>query len=171
MSIHNSSVVVTCGDWKWVTDERNRSGWQSEKPGSLIRFRLKANKIPTISLTHMASHASFGAFQVAFQLISGTNNTLEELMTCKDVKMFDNQELLPSAKLEGVREEFSLWETVIFSGKLDSINQEANRVMKKAVIEKIGGMKDIQYIDVYILNARYYNTARTRVKIQRISSC
>ena len=171
MSMHEAPVVVTCGDWKWVTDERNRSGWQSEKPGSLIRFRLKANKIPTISLTHMTSHASFGAFQVSFQPISGTNRTLQKMMTCKDIEKFDSQELLPSAQLEGRREEFSLWETVVFSGKLDSNNDEVKRVMKKAVMEKIEGMKDIQYIDVYIINARHYNTDRTRVKIQRISSC
>ncbi|GFH48048.1 hypothetical protein CTEN210_04524 [Chaetoceros tenuissimus] len=170
VSLHEAPVVVMCGDWKWVTDERNRSGWQSERPGSLIRFRLKSSDIPTISLTHMKSHASFGKFQVAFQPISGTNRTLQEMMTCKDIKKFDNQELLPSAKLEGIREEFSLWETVIFSGKLDSNTDEANRVMKK-FIEKIEEMKDIQYIDVYIINARYYNADRTRVKIQRISSC
>ena len=170
VSLHEAPVVVICGDWKWVTDERNRSGWQSDRPGSLIRFRLKASEIPAISLTHMTSHASFGAFQVAFQPISGTNSTLEAMMTCKDIINFDNQELLLSAKLEGIREEFSLWETVIFSGKLDSNNDEANIVMKK-VIENIGEMEDFQYIDVYIINARYYNTDRTRVKIQRIASC
>ena len=74
-------------------------------------------------------------------------------MTCKDIEKFDNQGLLPSAQLEGRREEFSLWETVVFSGKLDSNNDEVKRVMKKAVMEKIEGMKDIQYIDVYIITA------------------
>jgi len=170
VSARDAPVVVTCGDWKWVTDERKRSGWQSENPNSLIRFRLKVSEIPTISFTYMTSHSSFGAFQVTFQPISKTNSSAQELMTCKDVNKFDNYTLLPSATLVGKREEFSLWETVIFSGKLDSHNHDLNKFMKEAVIDKIGEVKDVEYVDMYIKNTRHVFD-RSRVKIQRVSSC
>jgi len=99
-SIYESPVVVTCGDWKWITDERKRSGWQSDVAGSLIRFRLKVSEIPTMSLTYMTSHATFGKFLVTFQTISKTQTT--PLMDCSDVAKFKNITLLPSMGLETI---------------------------------------------------------------------
>jgi len=165
---HESPVVVTCGDWKWVTDERKRSGWQSDQAGSLIRFRLKVSEIPTISLTYMKSHATFGSFRVAFQPISKSNDTTP-LMGCSDVAKFTNQTLFPSLRLEGKRQQFSLWDTFIFSGKLDSNEGMANEVMKKTVLEKMDS-KEVEYIDMYVLNDNYFGNVK-RVKIQTVTSC
>ena len=167
-SILESPVVVTCGDWKWITDERKRSGWQSDRAGSLIRFRLKVNETPTMSLTYMTSHATFGNFRVTFQPISHAHTT--PLMGCSDVEKFKNQTILPSHGLEGRRQQFSLWDTFIFSGKLDSNDGNANVVMKKTVLDKMDESKDIDYIDMYVLNDNYFGD-RKRVKIQTVTSC
>mmetsp|Transcript_8084 Transcript_8084/g.22581 ORF Transcript_8084/g.22581 Transcript_8084/m.22581 type:complete len:424 (-) Transcript_8084:83-1354(-) len=153
VNAREAPVVVTCGDWKWITDERQRSGWQSEVPGSLIRFRLRVGEIPTISLTYMTSHAFFGTFQVSFQPMFKPNSSLQELTSCNDVSKFENPALLPSVQLEGRRAEFSLWETVIFSGKLDSNDGRVNRVMKN-IMNKVEERKDIEYIDMYVKNTR-----------------
>ncbi|KAL7453467.1 hypothetical protein ACHAWC_005917 [Mediolabrus comicus] len=165
---HESPVVVTCGDWKWVTDERKRSGWQSDQAGSLIRFRLNVSEIPTISLTYMKSHATFGSFRVTFQPISKANGTTP-LMGCSDVAKFTNQTLFPSMRLEGKTQQFSLWDTFIFSGKLDSNEGMANEVMKKTILEKMES-KDVEYIDMYVLNDNYFGNVK-RVKIQTVTSC
>jgi hypothetical protein len=61
---------------------------------------------------------------------------------------------------------FSLWDTFIFSGKLDSFDGNANEVMKKTVADKMRETKDIEYVDMYVLNE---NDAR--VKIQTVTSC
>jgi hypothetical protein len=159
-----SPVVVTCGDWKWVTDERKRSGWQSDQAGSLIRFRLKVSGIPYISLTYMTSHATFGSFRVTFQPISKANNTTQ-LMGCNQTPF-----PFPSMRLKGKRQQFSLWDTFIFSGKLDSNYGMANKVMKKTVLEMIDQSKDVEYIDMYVLNDNYDGN-ETRVKIQTVTSC
>jgi hypothetical protein len=169
LSVSESPVVVTCGDWKWVTDERKRSGWQSDQAGSLIRFRLKVSEVPTFSLTYMTSHASFGSFLVSFQPISKTNSS-QPLMGCNDVAKFENQTHLPSMRIEGRRAQFSLWDTFIFSGKLDSNDYSANELMKKTVLDKMGESKDIENIDMYVLNSNYYGHEK-RVKIQTVTSC
>ncbi len=163
-SSDKSPVVVTCGDWKWVTDERKRSGWQSDQAGSLIRFRLKVSGIPFISLTYMTSHATFGSFRVTFQPISKANNTTQ-LMGCNQTPF-----PFPSMRLKGKRQQFSLWDTFIFSGKLDSNYGMANKVMKKTVLEMIDQSKDVEYIDMYVLNDNYDGN-ETRVKIQTVTSC
>jgi len=64
------AVVVTCGDWKWTTDERNRSGWQSDEFGSIIQFRLKGSDTQTISMTYMRSHDIFGNLRVTFRTVT-----------------------------------------------------------------------------------------------------
>jgi len=167
LGTRESPVVVTCGDWVWVTDERKRSGWQSDQAGSLIRFRLKVSdsEVPTISLTYMRSHATFGDFRVTFETIS-KGNISDPLMTCSDVAKFGNRTLLPSVTLEGKMKSFSLWDTFIFSGNLDSFDDIANEVMKKTVADKMRETKDIEYVDMYVLNE---NDAR--VKIQTVTSC
>lgn len=169
LSVRESPVVVTCGDWSWVTDERKRSGWQSDQAGSLIRFRLKVNEEPTISLTYMASHASFGDFQVTFQPISKDNASMQPLMGCNDVAKFENQTLFPSKKLEGRRSKYSLWDTFVFPGKVDSNDHITNELMRKT-LKKMQELSDIEYVDMYIKNVNYFGD-RKRVKIQTITSC
>ena len=167
LSVTESPVVVTCGDWKWITDERKRSGWQSDKAGSLIRFRLKVSEVevPILSLTFMTSHTTFGDFHVSFVPVSKAN-TNRTLMGCSDVTKFENPTLLPSMLLKGKRPDFSLWDTFVFSGKLDSHEDMANEVMKTVLAKS----KDIEFIDVYVLNNDYYGN-QGRVKIQTVTSC
>jgi hypothetical protein len=170
LSVTESHVVVTCGDWKWITDERKRSGWQSDKAGSLIRFRLKvSSEVPILSLTYMTSHTSFGDFHLSFVPVSKANIN-RTLMGCSDVTKFENQSLLPSMILKGKRPDFSLWDTFVFSGKLDSHEDMANEVMKKTVMDILAKSKDIEFIDVYVLNNDYYGN-QGRVKIQTVTSC
>jgi len=169
-SVRESPVVVTCGDWRWVTDERRRSGWQSDRAGSLIRFRLKADEEPTISLTYMTSHASFGNFQVTFRPISKVNASVQPLMGCNDVANFENKTILPSKSLEGRRAEFSLWETYIFPGKLDSNDTDTNELMRKTILDKMRESSNIEYVDMYVKNNNYHMDRR-RIKIQTITSC
>jgi len=170
LSVRESPVVVTCGDWEWITDERKRSGWQSDQAGSLIRFRLKVSEVPTLSLTYMTSHASFGHFRVSFQPISKANISSQPLMGCSDVAKFENETHLPSIWMEGRRPQFSLWDTFTFSGKLDSNDDKVNKVMKKTVLDKMGESNDIEYVDMYVLNSNYYGHEK-RVKIQTVTSC
>ena len=57
------------GDWRLNTgstprdDRGRRSGWLSDKPGSLIRFRVDAAGAQ-LSITYLASFANFGPFRV-----------------------------------------------------------------------------------------------------------
>ena len=57
------------GDWRLNTgstprdDRGRRSGWMSDKPGSLIRFRVDAAGAQ-LSITYLASFANFGPFRV-----------------------------------------------------------------------------------------------------------
>jgi len=69
--------IISSGDWTWVTDEKGKLGWQSEQFGSIIRFRLKISDKPTITITYMRSHATFGSLRVTFQTSNGTISTTE----------------------------------------------------------------------------------------------
>ena len=42
--------------------------------------------------------------------------------------------------------------------------------MKKTVLDKMGESKDIENIDMYVLNSNYYGHEK-RVKIQTVTSC
>ena len=180
LSARESPVVVTCGDWKWVTDERKRSGWQSDQAGSLIRFRLKVGEVPTFSITFMKSWQTFGRFYVSFRPISKSEVSSQPLMGCSDVAKFSvakgaiiaskNGTHVPSIQLKGMRQQFSLWDTSIFSCKLDSDDDSINDVMKNTVVDKMGEANDTEYVDMYVLNSNYLGD-RKRVKIQSVTSC
>ena len=170
LSVRESPVVVTCGDWKWITDERKRSGWQSDQAGSLIRFRLKVSEVPIFSITFMKSWQTFGSFRVSFQPVSKMEARSQPLMGCNDVTKFEHKTELPSIHLDGIRSQFSLWDTSIFSGKLDSPDQAINEVMEKTVIDKMGELNDTEYVDMYVLNSNYFGHKK-RVKIQTVTSC
>ncbi len=64
-----STDVELTGDWRLNTgsaprdDRGRRSGWLSDKPGSLIRFRVDAAGAQ-LSITYLASFANFGSFRV-----------------------------------------------------------------------------------------------------------
>ena len=64
-----STDVEPTGDWRLNTgaaprdDRGRRSGWLSDKPGSLIRFRVDAAGAQ-LSITYLASFANFGPFRV-----------------------------------------------------------------------------------------------------------
>ena len=107
-------------------------------------------------------------FLVAFQTIPKANTA--SFMGCSDVAKFKNKTLLPSIGFEGRRQQFSLWETFIFSGQLDSNNHDANDVLKKTVLDKMGEPKDVEYVDMYVLNDNYFGNEK-RVKIQTVTSC
>ena len=168
LSVRKSPVVVTCGKWEWITDARKRSGWQSDKAGSMIKFRLKVSEIPIISLTYMTSHATFGNLRVAIQPISKADTT--PLLGCSDVAKFANETLLPSFRLSGKSQKYSLWATHIFSGRLDSKIRELNNFVEKTLINKMRNSKDIEYIDMYILNDGAKIHEQT-VKIKTVLSC
>jgi len=93
---HRAAVAVTCGDWRWTTDSRKRSGWQSDRGGSLMRFRLRiggnGKLLPTLSLTYMRSHESFGRFLVTFRAVSRREangpSPPPSLLGCDDVGKF-----------------------------------------------------------------------------------
>jgi len=65
----SDDVEIVSGDWRLNTgstpkdDRGRRSGWLSDKPGSLIRFRVDAVGAQ-LSITYLASFAYFGPFRV-----------------------------------------------------------------------------------------------------------
>ena len=65
----SDDVEIVSGDWRLNTgsaprdDRGRRSGWLSDKPGSLIRFRVDAAGAQ-LSITYLASFANFGPFRV-----------------------------------------------------------------------------------------------------------
>ena len=65
----SDDVEIVSGDWRLNTgstpkdDRGRRSGWLSDKPGSLIRFRVDAAGAQ-LSITYLASFANFGSFRV-----------------------------------------------------------------------------------------------------------
>ena len=141
------NVMVTCGDWQWVTDNRRRSGWQSDQKGSLILFRLKIDndkKLPTMSLTYMKSHEMFGNLMVSFRPVTRKeSNKTSTLLKCNDVDKFrdlgwqgdfdiggqyaNDTMIIPSLLFEGKIPEFSLWETIVFSPMIDYYDVNARQ--------------------------------------------
>jgi len=90
-------------------------------------------------------------------------------MGCNDVAKFENQTLVPSKKLEGRRSKYSLWDTFVFPGKVDSNDHITNELMRKT-LKKMQELRDIEYVDMYIKNTNYFGD-RKRVKVQTITSC
>lgn len=186
---NDDAVVLICGDWKWITDSRNRSGWQSDEYGSIIRFRLRVitDMLPTISMTYMRSHEKFGNLRVTFQTVS--KKDLEKSsppplsIGCNDIDKFkendDGTTLIPSLELDGSLLKFSLWETAVFPKELDysDVNAEpAWNLFDQTVLSRMkntgsGNSSDddvVQFVDLFVINT---NTERTRIKIQVVTSC
>jgi hypothetical protein len=160
----NGSEIMMCGDWKWTTDERNRSGWQSNQFNSLIRFRLKLSKRPYISLTYMRSHASFGALRLSFRAVSTEDE--KPLLGCND-KLAEQS--LPYHDFSADRPEFSLWDTLVFPAELPAgdINTHAAwNLFNETVLSK----GNVEYIDLYVENPNAHEP-KSRIKIQVVTSC
>ena len=191
---HRAAVAVTCGDWRWTTDARKRSGWQSDRRGSLMRFRLgigNGGELPTLSLTYMRSHESFGRFLVTFRAVSrreANGPSPPSLLGCHDVGKFrdiggggdfdaggkysNDSTLIPSLELDGTRAQYSLWETVVFPGKIDNLDVNSRRpwyLLNRTVLSMMGGSNDedvVEYVDLYLMNPN-----ERRIKVQVVTSC
>jgi len=143
-------IMVTCGDWKWITDKRKRSGWQSDQRGSLIVFRLQIGnntQLPTMSLTYMKSHQTFGDLMVTFRPVSRKEAKMSSiLLRCDDVESFrdlgwegdfdiggkfaNDSTIIPSLLIEGRIPQYSLWETIVFPPDIDYHNVNAQHQFK-----------------------------------------
>jgi hypothetical protein len=143
-------ITVTCGDWKWITDKRKRSGWQSDQRGSLIVFRLQIGnntQLPTMSLTYMKSHQTFGNLMVTFRPVSKKDAKLmSSLLGCDDVERFrdlgwegdfdiggkfaNDSTIIPSLLIEGWIPQYSLWETIVFPPDIDYHNVNVEQQFK-----------------------------------------
>ena len=192
---YNATVAVTCGDWRWTTDGRNRSGWQSDQKGSLIRFRLGIinDKLPTLSLTYMRSHETFGNPLVTLRAVSRKEAIVpspSSLMGCDDTDKFrdigwegefdiggkysNDSTLIPSLELDGYIPQYSLWETVVFPGKIDYWDVNAARpwhllnltVLSHMMMADSNDEDAVQYVDVYLMNP-----SERRIKVQVVTSC
>jgi len=165
----NSSIVsVVCGDWKWVTDNRNRSGWQSDVPGSLIRFRVRVSATtPLISMTYMASHATFGEFRITFRTLDKS-----PLLECGDIS--NNSTTLPNLLIGGRLTEYSLSKTIIFPSQHNTNSIDGWKLLNATVLSqkqenKNDSVADYDDIDLYVENI--VSHGRKRVKIQMITTC
>lgn len=160
---NESSKVAMCDDWKWITDERNRSGWQSDHTGSLIRFRLKLSKKPYITITFMRSHSTFGHLRLSFRAVSSDDE--QPLLGCDD--KLDGQSL-PFIDVPGDRESFSLWDSIVFPAEYegDPNTNGTWKLFNETVLSK----SNVEYVDVYVQNPNH-NAARSRIKIQTVTSC
>lgn len=147
-------VTVVCGDWKWVTDDRNRAGWQSDEVGSLIRFRLKISADPLITMTYMASHSTFGDLRVTFRTPE------KPPLACGDISNMT----LPSLTLEGWIPSFSLSQVIIFPARQDTHSWGGWKLLNATVLGQ-----SADYVDLYVENPN--KNGRKRVKIQMLTSC
>ena len=192
---HRADVAVTCGDWHWITDGRNRSGWQSDQRGSLMRFRMKVNSdtLPTFSMTYMKSHKTFGSLMVTFRTVSrkevGPSSPTSLLLGCNDVSKFrdvgwkneperlnmmDNATLIPSLELGGHIPQYSLWETVVFPAIIDTQDVVAARpwyllnrtVLSRMMITDSNNEDAVEFVDLYVMNPK-----GRRIKVQVVTSC
>jgi hypothetical protein len=196
---HRADVAVTCGDWHWITDGRNRSGWQSDQRGSLIRFRMKVNsdKLPTFSMTYMKSHKTFGSLMVTFRAVSRkeaaigpSSPTSSLLLGCNDVskfrdigwknepvrlQMMDNATIIPSVELSGLIPQYSLWETVVFPATIDTQDVVADRpwyLLNRTVLSHMMMTSDSNNEDaVEFVDIYAMNPTGRRIKVQVVTSC
>jgi hypothetical protein len=190
---YQAAVAVTCGDWQWITDSRNRSGWQSDQQGSLIRFRLKINKLPTLSLTYMKSHQTFGNMMVTFRALSRKEANLSppsSLLGCDDVDKikdlgwegeFDfggiyanDPSIIPALTFEGSITQYSLWETVVFPATNEYWDVNTARpwnLLNRTVLSRMMTMDSnneyaVEYVDLYVINP-----SESRIKVQVVTAC
>jgi hypothetical protein len=193
---YHAAVAVMCGDWRWITDSRNRSGWQSDQRGSLVRFHLKINSNvpPTLSMMYMRSHQTFGDLMVTTRAVSrkeAAGNLPSSRLGCNDVSRFkdigwhnepekrnqfiENATLIPSLLLFGDIPQYSLWETAVFPSNRDDIDVVSERpwnLLNQTVLSRMitadGNDEEdaVEYVDLYVMNPR-----NSRVKVQVVTAC
>ncbi len=191
---HNATVTVTCGVWRWITDRRNRSGWQSDQKGSLIRFRLGIinDKLPTLSLTYMKSRKTFGTLMLTLRAVSrkeAIGPSPSSLLGCDDADKFrdigweceseiggkylNDSTLIPSLVLDGYTSQHSLWDTVVFPPEVDCDNVNAARpwyLLNRTVLSHMM-MTDSSHEDaVQFVDLNVMNPTESRIKVQVVTS-
>ena len=185
------TVALVCGDWQWITDDRSRSGWQSNEYGSIIRFRLKVSteKLPTISITYMRSYETFGNVRVTFHPVSRKdlkeNPSPPPVFGCNDIHKFLTDEngtvAVPSLEMDGYQQQFTSWSTAVFphQGDWSDLNSRPyHELLRDTVLSQMQKSEDesivvdeddaVEYVDLYVINT---NTYRMRIKIQIVTSC
>ena len=165
--IDSSIVTPVCGDWKWITDERNRAGWQSDELGSLMRVRLRMGATdPLVSMTYTGSYETFGNLRVTFR-----TPDKEPLTECFGLSA--NIETLPSVAIDGYLDEYTLPKVATFTPHLHWQTNEEFQVFNATVLSqkmvKPEDGSEGQIIDMYIENIG--DEWRHRSKIQMISAC
>jgi hypothetical protein len=193
---YHAAVAVMCGDWRWITDSRNRSGWQSDQRGSLVRFHLKidSDKPPTLSMMYMRSHQTFGDLMVTTRAAprkEAAGNFSSSVLGCNDVGRFkdigwhnepekrnqfiENTMLIPSLQLFGSIPQYSLWETVVFPSNRDDMDVVSERpwnllhqtVLSHMTTADTNYEEDaMEYVDLYVMNPH-----NSRVKVQVVTAC
>jgi hypothetical protein len=187
----DDTVALVCGDWQWITDDRSRSGWQSDEYGSIIRFRLKVSneKLPTISITYMRSNETFGNARVTFHPVSRKvlkeNPSPPPIFGCNEIHLFLTDEngsvAIPSLELDGYQQQFTSWSTAVFPHQVDlsDINSRPyHELLRDTVLSHMQKSEDesivvdeddaVEYVDLYVINM---NTYRMRIKIQIVTLC
>jgi hypothetical protein len=159
-TMHNS--ITMCGDWMWTTDDRHRSGWQSDKYGSLIRFRLRLNE-PFVSMTYMRSYSDFGSLLLSFHVV--LKEDAQPVLGCKNST--GAQELLPWFELSGKRLQYSLYDTITFSS--DPYEERTTRGSWELFNNTVLRHGNAAYVDIYVFNPN--KSKDSKIKIQTVTSC
>ncbi len=89
-------------------------------------------------------------------------------------KYSNDSTLIPSLELDGYTPQYSLWEMVVFPGKLDYWDVNAarpwyllNRTVLSHMMMTDSSHEDaVQYVDLYVMNP-----SERRIKVQIVSSC
>ena len=137
---------------------------------------MSADKLPTISLTYMRSHETFGHLRVTLKAITRKelNETSAPTFGCNDIDKFvkniNGTTTIPSVELWRNIPRFSIWETAIFpiegGGSLHKLLKETvlNHMKKTSVDDS----DIVEYVDLYVIDT---NSFRKRIKIQVVTSC
>ena len=162
-----SDVVTTiCGDWKWITDDRNRAGWQSDEVGSLLRIRFEMGTIdPLVLLTYTGSYATFGNFRVTFR----RPNENPPLTNCTALS---TNKSLPSLEFSSSLLEHTLPKIAIFPSKDHLVTREEFKLLNSTILSSQSaeqGNKTGQTVDMYIENTGDHY--QHRVKIHMVTAC
>ena len=185
-----AAVVVVdpvCGDWKWVTDERNRAGWQSDEGGSLIRFRLRIGAAnPLVVVTYTASYETFGEFRLTFRTTDREPLTRCHALSSSQQKNASSSSPPPppSLRLQSRIPRYTLPRVVTFSNR-NTVQTGAKEweLFNATILSQITAKKakeeeeniydddddDGHEVDLYVENLG--TASRPRVKIQMITAC
>ena len=169
------AVLVCGGDWRWTTDEQRRSGWRSDEANSTIRFRVRVDGPPTLSVTYMRSHEKFGDLVVTLRAV--VRGGAERDRSCDPGAVRDVAGALPTwdpnydrkrtVTLSGHRESHSLWDAAVFpAADEDDVNSmHLHELLRETVLTRMEE-EDVGYVDVYV-----HNLKGDRIKIQSVTSC